>query len=348
MIIRRYKPLRYFASTLENGFRAGQAAEYEEREGQASNPARDRERQRSAQTEQILDNGEEMDLATGYEQMRGDARSHYYANCWRLGTNEDPEIWDQYADGLGVAIETTYEQVERHVEEEGLYMGIVRYLDYEVDTTPTGIPYAMYFFKHRQFDCEQEFRILANRGGNPTIQIDGRETPSETIPDNPEYINLRADLDALINRVILSPRADDEVRIQVEETLDEYDVTAPVVSSQLTDSSVHHDTYDAELGGAANYEASEEYLNRVIEGFFQKTDWDIWNTVDVVQLNQQGELHPRTTFVECFRYVDDPPERLEYGQEHLNYEIRVHRVVNGEYQDTFLNEIAEETNAELE
>lgn len=350
MIIRRYKPLRHFASTLEDGFRAGQADGYEKREGQASEPVREHEHQRSAQTKPItLSNGEEMDLAGGFEQAREEARANYYANCWRLGTDEDPEIWEQYADGRGVAIETTYEQIERYVapDKEDLYMGNVRYLDYDEDFTPTGIFYALYFFKHREFDSEQEFRVLANRGGNPVLWTDNRETPPELRPDNPEYINLPADMDALINRVILSPDAGNEVRVQVEETLDEYNVTAPVVPSRLTDPSAHHDTYDAELGGAANYEGNEDHLNDVIKRFIEGTDWDIWNTVDVIQLNQHGNLWPRTTFVECFRYVNEPPERSEYGQEHLNYEIRVHRVVNGEHQDTFLNEFAEETNAEL-
>ncbi len=71
MIIRRYKTLRRFADTLENGFRAGQAEGYEEREGQASEPAREHERQRSERTESmILNNGEEMDLASGIGQAR--------------------------------------------------------------------------------------------------------------------------------------------------------------------------------------------------------------------------------------------------------------------------------------
>lgn len=68
----------------------------------------------------------------------------------------------------------------------------------------------------------------------------------------------------------------------------------------------------------------------------------------MVQLNQHGKLYPRTIFVECFRYVDNPPERSEYGQEHLNYEIRAHRIVDGMYQDTFLNDTAKETNTKLE
>lgn len=350
MIVRRYKPLRYFADTLENGFRAGQADEYEEREGQASAPAREHEQRRSTQTESItLNNGKEMDLATGVEQAREDARANYYANCWRLGTDEDPEIWGQYADGRGVAIETTYSQMEQFVapEQEDLYMGIVRYLDYEEDFTPTGIFYALYFYKHRMFDGEQEFRVPTNRGGNPIIRTDGQETPPEMGQDNPPHINLPADMNTLISRVILSPDADDEVRAQVEATLEEHGVSAPVVPSRLAKPSAHHDSYDVELGGAANYEASEDYLDEVIERFVEKTDWDVWNTVDIVQLNQQEKLHPRTTFVECFRYVDEPPERSDYGQEHLNYEIRAHRVVGGEYQNTFLNEIAEATNEEL-
>ena len=87
MIVRRYKPLRHFADTLENGFRAGHAEGYEEREGQASEPAREQEGQRSERTESmILNNGEEMDLASGIEQAREAARENYYASCWRLGT----------------------------------------------------------------------------------------------------------------------------------------------------------------------------------------------------------------------------------------------------------------------
>jgi len=350
MIIRRYKPLRHFEDTLRNGFRAGQADGYEEREGQASEPAREHERQRSEQTESMkLRNGEEMDLAGGMEQTREAGRENYYANCWRLGTDEDPEIWEQYADGQGVAIETTYRQMEEFLapNKEDLYMGIVRYMDYENNITPTGIPYALYFYKHRTFDGEQEFRVLTNRGGNPILRTDGKEIPSESRPDNPSHVNLSADMDALINRVIISPDAGEEVRIQVEEALDEHSVSAPVVPSRLTEPSAHPATYDAELGGAANYDASEEYLEDIIDRFVEETNWDIWNTVDVVQLNQRGRLHPRLTFVACFRYVEDPPARSEYGQEHLNYEVRAHRVVEGEYQNTFLNDLAEETDEEL-
>ena len=350
MVIRRYKPLRHFADTIENGFRAGQADGYEEHEGQASEPAREYERQRSEQTESMtLRNGEEMDLAGGMEQAREAARDNYYANCWRLGTDEDPDIWERYADGQGVAIETTFRQMEEFIapDQEDLYMGIVRYMDFEEDITPTGIPYVLYFYKHRTFDGEQEFRVLTNRGGNPIPRTDGKEIPPESRPDNPPHVNLSANMDELINRVIISPDAGQEVRTQVEETLDEHSVSAPVVPSRLTEPSPHHDTYDAELGGAANYDASEEYLEDVIDRFVEETDWDIWNTVDVVQLNQRGRLHPRLVFVECFRYVENPPARSEYGQEHLNYEVRAHRIVQGEYKNTFLNDWAEETDEEL-
>lgn len=93
MVLRRYKPLRYFSDTLENGFRAGQAEGYEAREGQVSERAREAERQQSEQSESIvLNNGEEMDLAKGMDDSRQEARYNYYANCWRLGTDEDREI----------------------------------------------------------------------------------------------------------------------------------------------------------------------------------------------------------------------------------------------------------------
>ncbi|ELZ29014.1 hypothetical protein C474_13969 [Halogeometricum pallidum JCM 14848] len=222
-------------------------------------------------------------------------------------------------------------------------MGIVRYLDYEEEHTPTMGFYTLYFFKHREMDYEQEFRVLVNRGGNPVTFLDGRETPEEMIPDNSGAIFLSADMDALINRIIIAPDADEEVRVQVEETLNEYGVSAPVVSSQLANPPTHHDTYDAELGGAANYGGSEEYLEDLFHEYVEETDWDVWSTVDVVQLNQKGNLHPRTMFIECFRYTGDPPDREVYCQEHLNYEVRAHRYEDGEWVNTFWNDAAEET-----
>lgn len=347
MVLRRYKPLRYFSDTLENGFRAGQAAGYEAREGQVSERAREAERQQSEQSESmVLNNGEEMDLAKGMDDSRQEARYNYYANCWRLGTDEDREIWDQYADiGEGVAIETTFRQLEDHLapDEDDISMGIVRYLDYETEITPGRSAPLLYFYKHRVFDSEQEFRVLVNQGGNPIIWTDGRDPPEAMRSDNPAAINLPADMDALINRVILAPNASEEVQAQVEETLDNHGISAPVVPSRLADSSAHHDTYDAEMGGAANYGGSEEYLENLFHRYVDNTDWDVWDTVDIVQLNHKENLHPRAVFIECYRYPGEAPDRSEYGQEHLNYEVRAHRYEDGEWVNTFWNDAAEET-----
>ena len=347
MVLRRYKPLEYFSDTLENGFRAGQAAEYEAREGQVSEQAREAEREQSERTEpMVLNNGEEMDLAKGMDDARQEARYNYYANCWRLGTDEDRDIWDQYADLVeGVAIETTFRQLEVHLapDKTDISMGIVRYLDYETEITPGTSAPLLYFYKHRVFDSEQEFRVLANRGGNPIIWTDGRDPPEEMRPSNPAAVYLSADVDDLINRVILAPDADEEIQTQVEETLDEYGVSAPVVPSRLADPSFHHDTYDAEIGGAANYGGSEDYLENLFHGYVDDTDWEVWDTIDIVQINHKGKLHPRAVFLECYRYPSEAPDRSEYGQEHLNYEVRAHRYKNGDYVDTFWNDYAEET-----
>lgn len=347
MVLRRYKPLRYFSDTLEKGFRAGQAAGYEAREGQVSERARETERQQSEQAESIvLNNGEEMDLAKGMEDVRQEARHNYYASCWRLGTDEDREIWNQYADLVeGVAIETTYHQLEEHLapDEDDLLMGIVRYLDYETEITPGRSAPLLYFYKHRVFDSEQEFRVLANHGGNPIMWTDGRDPPEEMRSDNPEAVNLPADMDALINRVILAPEAGEEIRAQVEEILDEQGVSAPVVPSRLANPAAHQDTYDAEMGGAANYGGSKEYLEELFRRYADDTDWDLWDTIDLVQLNRKGNLHPRAVFIECYRYPGEAPDRSEYGQEHLNYEVRAHRYKNGDWVNTFWNDSAEET-----
>jgi hypothetical protein len=352
MVIRRYKPVEYFSDTLQDGYRAKQAGRYDDIfEGRATARTRRAEEEQASDESVTLANGEEMDLAEGMRQWREANGYYYYPNCWRLGTDESETIWDEYADlEHGVAIETTVGKLKQHLApSERISMGFIRYLDWLNEAARGNDAGWPFFFKTREYDEEQEFRALANRGGNALFRTDGLEFNEEHIPeDNPEVINIPANQDDLIERVILAPEATDEVRSQVESDLEDADLDVPVVPSRLNSSDRPSRGYVARLAGADNYGGREDYLEGLFHGFVEETDWDTWETVDVVQINRKGHLSPRDVFLELYRYEDHGPDREVYGHDHLQYEVRAHRYRNGEHETTYLNDHAEETREQLE
>jgi len=350
MVVRRYKNLDHLESILENGFRAQKADEYEELEGRASPPTlRHEEENWELNGIESFQDGSTPSISEGMYEARKAARHHYYPSCWRMGTGENIDIWQDYTgidenNKRGVAFETTVGQMKQHLApDEDLYMGTVWYQQRELEPTPNFPFYELYFFKDQQFDREQEFRAIANRGGNPTLWLNGREWTEDMLPDDhPENVHLKGDLDSLINRVLIAPEADDEIRNEVEETLQNHSINAEITDSKLEDDVEFSGEYMAELVGPTNYSGSGEYLDFTIERWLDLTDWDEWSTVDVVQINQQNNREARRTLVELYRYRDGGPDFETYGQDHLEYQILAHRFEENGRTEYFENEWAEQ------
>ncbi len=348
MILRRYKNLDYLESILENGFRAQKADEYEDFEGRASPPTLQHEEENWELNGVTFEGNSSPDLSSAMYETRKAARHYYYPSCWRMGTSESLEIWKPYTgideeNKRGIGFESTVGQMKQHLApDEDLQMGVVWYQRREVEPTPNFPFYELYFFKDQCFDREQEFRAIANRGGNPTLWLDGREWSEEFLPDDhPEVVYLKGDLDALINRVLVAPEADEVIGEEVEDTLNEYSVQAEVTGSRLEDGVEFTGEYMAELVGPTNYSGSGTYLDFCVERWLELTDWDGWSTVDAVQINQRNNRQAPRTLVELYRYRDDGPDFETYGQDHLEYQVQVHRFDEGGRTECYRNEWAE-------
>lgn len=348
MVVRRYKKLNYLESILENGFRAQKADKYEELEGRASPPTLKHEEENWELKGVTFEDNSSPDLSSAMYETRKAARHYYYPSCWRMGTSESLDIWQRYTsidedNKRGIGFETTVGQMKQHfTPNEDLYMGVVWYQRRKVEPTPNFPFYELYFFKDKQFEREQEFRAIANRGGNPVLWLDGRKWIEDYLPDDhPEAVYLKGDLDALTNRVLVAPGADDGIWKQVEDTLYDYSIDAEVTGSRLEDGREFTGEYMAELVGPTNYSGSGTYLDFCVERWLDLTEWDEWSTVDAVQINQRNNRQARRTLVELYRYRDDGPEFETYGQDHLQYQVQAHRFDENGLIDRYENEWAE-------
>lgn len=330
MVIRRYKSFRFFKKVLEDEeFRFGPATDYQDDdplEGQATEPLREDEREGSERMSDsmTLAGGEEIDYAMGMENFRQGSQEQYFLNCWRVGTDEDPQFWQKFTpEEDGVAIETTVGQIKHALTTDlELYMGLVRYVDQQRHSIPSTPP-ASYFYKNTPFTIENEFRALLYEGPNQVIDLRGREV------DTPEFSPhqfVEADLDEIINRVILSPDTDREFHERVHEVLDANGYDVPVEISRLA--------WDQEPGashvvyGNDDFDGDKEGIDSQLTAELSATDWFIWDIVDIVEVYPPSvptQTPQQFAHFEVYRYTGTPPDPDIYGQDHLNYVTEVHR-----------------------
>lgn len=348
MIIRRYNPLRHLESMLENGFRAGEADQYETMEGRASPATLEYERENmqiEGYDDYELTSGGEIDFPGGMRNARKQSRHYNYISCWQLGTHETLETWERYAnitDGQrrGIAVETTVGQIKKHLQpSERLYMGSVWYQDRDQQKTPILPFYNLYFFKDKQFSEDREFRIIANHGGNWPVNLTaGEEWDDSMLPDDHDKsVQLTGDLDALINRVLIAPDAEEATNSEVHDIVSDSDVDANVVRSQLDSAGSFRSPYDAEIAGQNNQPDAKDEVPTRGRKWITETDAEEWSTVDLAQINRRMDRHPKRTLVEMYRYQEDGPNYGEYGQDHLRYQVKVRRFRGGQ-NEIFLNQ----------
>lgn len=145
-------------------------------------------------------------------EYRRKLRKVTYVSCWHMNEHESEAMWRLYCDAdQGVAIQTTYEKLADSILDPEMYIGLVRYIDYEKDgfpllqCDPDWPPEhaAFYPFMHKRqaFEHEREVRI---------VKIDFGKLKSEIKEsDIQQGIDIPLDLQTLIKGVYVNPYAED-------------------------------------------------------------------------------------------------------------------------------------------
>lgn len=101
-----------------------------------------------------------------HELFRG-YRRWTFVNCWHVGQHESAAMWKLYSKSEeAVAIQSTYSRL-RKVLPDNVYIGIVRYLDYDCDQIPCDNTMWPIVFKRRSFEHERELRAVIQEGPPP-------------------------------------------------------------------------------------------------------------------------------------------------------------------------------------
>lgn len=87
-------------------------------------------------------------------------RRMHHVNCWHMSEHESAAMWKVYAQSSdAVAIKSTYEKLRKALP-RSVYIGEVRYIDYNVDGFNEGNLFNYVLCKRHSFEYERELRAV--------------------------------------------------------------------------------------------------------------------------------------------------------------------------------------------
>ena len=153
-------------------------------------------------------------------------------NCWHMSNYESAAMWSLYLKSdEGVAIQSTYSKLKKSLtDDEIIYLGVVKYLDYESEFLDSGNILSPFVHKRKSYEHEKKVRALCVKwpiGGNSGDLVQG------TI----DYgLEIKIDLEVLIEKIYVAPNAPVWFSELVRSVVSRYGYGFEVVHSKLNDS----------------------------------------------------------------------------------------------------------------
>ena len=171
-----------------------------------------------------LDGDTGKQLLWSVSQQARELRPITLVNCWHQSEHESAAMWRLYAEqGRGIAIKTTFQKLYESLPDD-VYLGVVKYIDYEKETITEWNGFAPYLHKRISFAHEAEVRAIKL----------ARKRSQEGVlepPDLGEWVEV--DLRYLLDEIRLSPDSNKEYRDLVQSLVAKFDMQTTVTTSQL-------------------------------------------------------------------------------------------------------------------
>lgn len=173
---------------------------------------------------------EQLSLQLG--QLAREMRRFTLINSWHISDYESAAMWKLYLKtDEGVAIRSTFRRLcdsFRQCSEYTIYVGRVKYIDYESEGVPEGFTFNPFLHKRRSFEHEHELRAIIQR--LPFEEGKGLDWTTELFEVG-EYVPV--DADTLVDEVFVSPTAPAWFAELVQSATRKYDLDKEVVQSAL-------------------------------------------------------------------------------------------------------------------
>jgi hypothetical protein len=162
---------------------------------------------------------------------------HIAINCWHLSEYESAAMWNLYLkSNEGIAIQSTFDLLKTSLKDENhdVFIGKVKYIDFEKDWMPEGNTLYPFVHKRKSFEHEKELRaIIQEFRYKKNGELDWSK------PSFDDGICARVDLGVLIDRIYLAPTSPKWLFELVKSITKKHKLDKDVLQSRLDDVPVY-------------------------------------------------------------------------------------------------------------
>ncbi len=173
----------------------------------------------------------------------------YAINCWHINEHESAAMWRLYLkSNEGIAIQSTYRKLrESIIDDEKVYLGTVKYIDYEKDFIShyydknstndfTYNGFSPLIHKRKSFEHELEVRALISRPPT-TVEVSatGEERIGYYLDTIAHGVKVRVSVERLVEKIYVAPSAPDWLFDLVNSVSQQYGFKFEIVHSKLNE-----------------------------------------------------------------------------------------------------------------
>lgn len=159
-------------------------------------------------------------------------RAHVFVNCWHANEYESAAMWKVYLQSSeGIAVRTDHSALLAALEPAPhvIRSTMIRYIDYETESFPITNAFWPFVHKRRSFQHEHELRLVfwASEDRNQALAMPGSSG-----------VSIPIDVRSMIRAVHVAPTSPKWLCTLIEKIMVRYEMSSPVVRSNLYDSPV--------------------------------------------------------------------------------------------------------------
>jgi len=167
-------------------------------------------------------------------------RLYIALNCWNISDQESAALWKLYLNSNeGIAIRSSFRRLKASFNsaQDDVYIGMVRYLDYNSQTIPETNLFYPFLSKRKSFEYEHELRALLFNQPSTRRNADGKLIMEKPPFETGKYVSVN--LKELIYKIYLAPTCSNWLKELVESIVKLYGIEVQVVRSSLDDSPIY-------------------------------------------------------------------------------------------------------------
>jgi hypothetical protein len=165
-------------------------------------------------------------------------------NCWHMNEYESAAMWSLYLkSNEGIAIQTTFKKLKHSIiDEEKVYLGMVKYINYEKEIIDPTNTFRAFLHKRISFEHERELRAIIYKPPVNKLKIEKNnkiplmDFKTETINQG---LSIEVDIKELIEKIYVAPSAPLWLIDLIKNVISKYGYDFNIIQSKLYDAPIY-------------------------------------------------------------------------------------------------------------